>query len=95
MVVTQRDPCFTAILLVLHLAEPMCATVIHPFIAQVHHSTKLALCTIGISNEILSQQLILELGVTGGDASKVGYYVGFIVCELVPFIRCTSDHLHF
>ena len=41
------------------------------------------------------QQLILELGVTGGDASKVGYYVGFIVCELAPFIRCTSDLLHF
>ena len=51
---------------------------------------KRTLCTIGTSNESLSQQLILELGVTGGDASKVGYYVGFIVCELAPFIRCTS-----
>ena len=31
------EGCCPAILLVLHLAEPMCATVIHPFIAQAGH----------------------------------------------------------
>jgi hypothetical protein len=40
IVVTERHPCFPAILLILHLAEPMCATVIHPFIAQVRHCSK-------------------------------------------------------
>jgi len=59
-----------AILLLLHLAEPMCATVIHPFIAQ----------------------LILELGVTGGDPSTVGYYVGLI--ESLFFITEAACVMH-
>lgn len=33
----EGGPCCPAILLILHLAEPMCATVIHPFIAQAGH----------------------------------------------------------
>lgn len=37
MLGTDGGPCCPAILLLLHLAEPICATVIHPFIAEVRH----------------------------------------------------------
>lgn len=66
------------ILMLLHLAEPITAHCIFPFIKQVCPlilpcAVYLGLTTSGIT------QLISELDITGVDEKKVGYYAGMIV----------------
>jgi len=64
------------VLLFAQLAEPVVATVILPFINQVSF---LKLRLLPYSTELLLFQLISELGVTGGDDKKIGYYAGIVV----------------
>jgi hypothetical protein len=64
-------------LLYLQLAEPITFTVILPFIVKV--STK-PLCFAN-GRLMIVRQLIDETGITGGNASKVGYYAGLVVCR--------------
>ena len=84
-VVTPLPKLQIAILLLVQLAEPICSQCIYPFTPQVirrsvntHSNTRLTYF-----------QLINELGITGGDQKKVGYYTGEqerlrAVCALNP-----------
>jgi hypothetical protein len=71
------------ILLILQLSEPLTSQVIHPFAPQVRD-----ISNIFHSSEPISSQLIRDLGVTHGDETKVGYYVGILVGR-----RCSSFEL--
>ena len=59
------------VLLLVLLSEPLCSQCIYPFINQVTHH-------IGqyTDADLTHFQLISELGVTGGDEKKLGYYAG-------------------
>ncbi len=63
-----------AVLLLLHLSDPITSQSIKPYINQVrfnHHY---------VSHRQRPPQLVSELPVVGGDERKVGYYAGLIVC---------------
>jgi len=68
-------------LLLLNLAEPISATIIYPFIAQVLSSPQANLPCAEKS------QLVDELGMAR-DKSSIGYYVGVVVCTMLfPFFH--------
>jgi hypothetical protein len=69
-----------SIVLLLQLTEPLTSHVIHPFAPQV--------CCISsrINSGVLNfiwQQLVRDTGVTKGNESQVGYYVGILVSTLI------------
>ena len=70
-----------AILMLLHLAEPMTSTVIFPFINQASGIISWTACLDSLTEDL--PQLVSELDITGGDEKKVGYYAGLIVTN--PF----------
>ncbi|KIL59854.1 hypothetical protein M378DRAFT_14508 [Amanita muscaria Koide BX008] len=59
-----------AILLLVQLSEPIASASIFPYINQALSDT--------------TPKLIVELGITGGDKRKVGYYAGIIVESELP-----------
>ena len=61
------------IVLVLQLAEPLTSQVIYPFTPQVR---RLRILSPYIS---YPYQLMRDIGITHGDETKVGYYVGLMV----------------
>jgi len=63
-----------SIILFLQLAEPLTSQVISPFAPQVCSSTVDSLHTL-----TLLTQLIRDIGITNGDETRVGYYVGLMV----------------
>lgn len=68
-----------SIILVLQLAEPLTSQVIYPFAPQV--------CCIRCPAVIAThvrRQLIRDVGITHGDETRVGYYVGVMVRLLRP-----------
>lgn len=65
-----------AILLFLQCCEPMTSITIFPYINQVYSRW---LTQPGLLLLTLTLKLITELGITGGDKAKVGYYAGLIV----------------
>lgn len=63
------------LVILLQMGESMTAQVISPFVPQV------SMIMNGSSNGLsIRIQLIRDLGVAGGDETKVGYYVGMMVC---------------
>lgn len=63
-----------SIILVLQLAEPLTSQVIYPFAPQV--------CCIrrpAVIATYVRSQLIRDVGITHGDETRVGYYVGVMV----------------
>ena len=63
-----------SIVLFLQLAEPLTSQVIYPFSPQVSTVQRLLR-----DRKLTSLQLIRDVGITHGDESKVGYYVGLMV----------------
>ena len=75
-----------ALVLLLQVCESITSYSIHPYINQVH--------LVRRSREVSIyhfQQLIIELGITGGDDRKVGYYAGLIVAWKL-FLAHFVDH---
>jgi hypothetical protein len=66
------------ILLVLQLAEPLTSQVIYPFTPEVCRFLELVLFLL-----IHPLQFVRNVGITHGDESRVGYYVGMMVCSRV------------
>jgi hypothetical protein len=76
------------ILLVLQLAEPLTSQVIYPFTPEVCHFLQTR--SISFSSIIHPRQFVRNVGITHGDESRVGYYVGMMVCLGVnPSTRLT------
>ena len=67
------------ILLVLQLAEPLTSQVIYPFTPEVCHFLQ----TLFWFLLIYPLQFVRNVGITHGDESRVGYYVGMMVCPRV------------
>jgi MFS family permease len=65
-----------SLVLFLQLAEPLTSQVIYPFTPEVCLNT---LFIRLITDLLIYKQLIRELGITHGNESKVGYYVGLMV----------------
>ena len=65
-----------SILLVLQLAEPLTSQVIYPFLPQVRF---LVSHVVKYTVAERCPQLIRDVGVTHGDETRVGYYVGLLV----------------
>src|SRR5260370_25785774 len=74
------------ILLVLQLAEPLTSQVIYPFAPEV--------CPLFLQTQfqffsfILCLQFVRNVGITHGDESRVGYYVGMLVRFEVTVVLC-------
>ena len=71
------------------VAEPVSSAYIFPFINQVRH------VVISCSQTVVHlyrKQLIGELGITGGDDRKIGYYAGLIVSAhtFTGIVPCSS-----
>jgi hypothetical protein len=65
------------IILFIQLAEPLTSQVIAPFAPQV---CCLRLITRSVGKILkTSSQLIRDIGITNGDETQVGYYVGLLV----------------
>lgn len=67
-----------SILLVLQLAEPLTSQVIYPFTPEVRHVLRTRFILL-----IHPLQFVRNVGITHGDESRVGYYVGMMVCPIV------------
>ena len=65
-----------AVVYLILICEPLSATVIFPFIAKVRRVIQ-SIRLLAFIN--LKVQAVDEMGVTKGDKSMTGYYVGFIV----------------
>ena len=70
------------ILLVLQLAEPLTSQVIYPFTPEVCHLLQTQFLLIH------PPQFVRNVGITHGDESRVGYYVGMMVC---PGVSLSTD----
>ena len=68
------------ILLLLQMCEPITSQSIYPYINEVSSIDLNSLLDLILYLYLL--QLISELGITGGDEKKVGYYAGLIVNHL-------------
>lgn len=66
-----------AILLVLQLAEPLTSQVIYPFLPQVSRPPHVFVCLA-----YFPMQLVRDVGITHGDETRVGLYVGLMVSLL-------------
>jgi hypothetical protein len=87
------------ILIVLLLAEPLTSQVIFPFTPEVCH-----ICILVSSFHIHPLQFVRNVGITHGDESRVGLYVGMMVCLgvdlsthlskhcLALYVLCGTDH---
>jgi len=65
-----------SIVLFLQLAEPLTSQVIYPFAPQVCVLERVLVVTRPTKTSV---QLIRDLGITNGNESQVGYYVGLMV----------------
>jgi hypothetical protein len=64
------------VLLVLQLAEPLTSQGIYPFVPEVlYFSRYIIICFFSPA-----VQFARNVGITHGDESRVGYYVGLLVC---------------
>lgn len=69
-----------SILLLLQLAGPLTGQVIAPFLPQVRESTH----QLSMNHRlILPLQMIRRIGVTHGDDTQIGYYVGLVVSPVL------------
>lgn len=66
-----------SILLFLQLAEPLTSQVIYPFAPEVRHFPQTRFISF---SSIHPPQFVRNVGITHGDESRVGYYVGMLVC---------------
>ena len=63
------------VLLVLQLAEPLTSQVIYPFAPEVRYFSRHQFFFLSPT-----VQFVRNVGITHGDESRVGYYVGLLVC---------------
>jgi hypothetical protein len=73
------------ILLVLQLAEPLTSQVIYPFAPEVCHFLRTRFIYLSST-----WQFVRNVGITHGDESRVGYYVGLMVCLFLE-MTCIDD----
>lgn len=67
-----------SILLILQLAEPLTSQVIYPFAPEVCHFLA---DSFRFLPHLPPLQFVRNVGITHGDESRVGYYVGMMVCS--------------
>lgn len=77
-----------SIILFLQLAEPLTSQVIAPFAPQV---CPRCLSPITFPIESLPFKLIRDIGITNGDETQVGYYVGLLVRFHEPSFHSRSS----
>jgi len=79
-----------SILLLLQLVEPLTSQVIAPFLPQVRELPSQS----AKSHELSFLQLVREIGITHGNESQVGYYVGLVVSPPTHVLaQSHSEHL--
>ena len=73
------------------VAEPISSAYIFPFINQVRHFPHVVISCSQRVVPLYRKQLIGELGITGGDDRKIGYYAGLIVSAhtLTGIVSCS------
>jgi len=77
-----------AIISLVLLCEPLAAFTPVPFFAQVKSRLSQVMCRKEClpAGTYLSLKLIAESGVTHGNPSKIGFYVGIVVRQNVPLM---------
>ena len=78
--------------LVALVVEPISSAYILPFINQVRHFPHVVISCPQTAVHLYRKQLIGELGITGGDDRKIGYYAGLIVSAhtFTGIVPCSS-----
>jgi len=79
------------IIMFLQLSEPLTSQVIAPFAPQV---CPRRLSSYAFSSNLLPFKLIRDIGITKGDETQVGYYVGLLVCLYNLSFHVTSSNLN-